>query len=245
MTPQPGSWAIARHRLRLDTAAVVVLWIPFTLVVAAIYVLVGLYGNLSTSVWEQATQAPRWFAGGLGVYLTAVYLPLYITHGQTRRQFATQMPAFVVVLAALLAALITIGFAVERVVYDLGGWLQALERAHLFDGVDQYPVVLLEFWLVFMVWIAAGALVGAAFYRRPGLGLLLVPVVLAIVAAAELAVGTAFFGPFPEPLLTAAGVGLEARPIPVAVITCFTLAVVTAGLTWLVIRDLPIRSQAA
>ena len=245
MTPHSRSWAIARHRIQMDTAAVIVLWVPFLLVAVAISAAVGIYGTLSTSVWEQATQIPRWFAGGIGVYLTAVYLPLYIAHGLTRRQFATQVPVIVAVLSTVLAALITVGFAIERAVYALGGWPQALSRSHLFDTPDQYAVIGLEFWLVFAVWIVAGMLVGAGFYRRPVLGFVLIPVVLAVVAFAETTVGTGIFGPLPEPLLTAIGLDAAAPSLFAAIVSCLGVIVVAAGLTWLVVRDLPIRSQTA
>src|SRR5690625_4632811 len=99
-------WAIARNRLREDIGAALVLWAAFTVLVFLIITIVNLFGaNITMSGWEIGSQVSRWFVGGIGVYYTSVYLPLFVTHGWTRREAAVQalvpVGAFVLVVSVL------------------------------------------------------------------------------------------------------------------------------------------------
>src|SRR5690606_21013086 len=86
------------------------IWIGFTLLVLAIILGIAYFADVNASVWDPAaTQAPRWFALFIGVYLANTILPLHITHGQTRREFSIQATVFIILFAAALATLITIG----------------------------------------------------------------------------------------------------------------------------------------
>jgi hypothetical protein len=243
----PRTWPIARHRLATDIAGAAFLWVFFALGVAVLCGVVSLITTVRISAWEQAAQIPRWFAGGMGVYMTWFYLPLYIAHGYTRREFAVQIPVVIAAFATTLAALMTVGYLIETFAYRMAGWTQALTRTHLFAAPDQVPLVFSEFWLVFLVWTLAGLLVGAGFYRNGGLGLLTIPIGLTMLGVVEYAVGDGI-GPMPfgflrgllRPLSTIDPGSL----LTVALLTAAVLAVGTA-LTWAIIRDLPVRSKAA
>jgi hypothetical protein len=243
MSRQRDRWVITRQRIRTDVAATFWLWLPFLVLVAAFTILFDrLVTDVTASAWEMASHVPRWFAAGMGVYLSAVYLPLYIAHGQTRRQFAVQAPVFVLVFVIVLALLMTSGYAIERAIYDIAGWPQVLRGTHLFQRPDQYPLVFTEFVLSFVVWTVSGALVGAAFYRNSGLGFLLFPVGLSMAAGIQMVIG---FTGVEEGFHALLRIRLEPKPLPMALITAAGCSALGIVLAWAIIRDLPIRSKAA
>ena len=242
---RPRTWILARHRLRVDIPATVFLWAVFAVGVAVLCGVVALFTSIRISAWEQAAQIPRWFAAGSGVYLTYYHLPLYVAHGYTRREYTTQVPVVVAAFAAVLAALMTLGYLIETFVYGVAGWTQALTRAHLFDVPDQVPIVFAEFLLAFLVWTVIGALVGAGFYRNGGLGLLLIPVGLLLLGVTEYALGDGF-GPMPFGFLRSLLrplAGIDPGSLAGAATISLGVLVGTAAMTWAVVRDIPVRTK--
>lgn len=236
-------WRLARHRLRADAAATTWLW-AIVLVATHLIVLVvfAVRGSIEVSGWEVASQLARWYAGGLGVYLAAVYLPLYVAHGYTRREIARQLPVAAVGTVLLLAVLMTVGYAVERAVYAVAGWPQVLGQEHLFDSVTAYPVVTAEFLVLFLVWTAAGAMVGAAIYRQPGAGIVAIPAGVVVVAAVEAVANPVVFD-VAGMLGRLVGVDVAPTTIGMAVLVAAACLAVTLPVTWLVVRDVPMRPQ--
>lgn len=245
--------AVARYLLVTDLRGLVNIWLFYVIVVALIGVAIATLGTgtIPSSVWEKSTQPPRWFAAIWGVYQTAVYLPLFIAHGYTRREFAGQVLRVAPVYGVALATLITVGFALEWPVYGLLGWPHVLDETHLlFETPTQLPLILVHYALVFCSWIAVGAAVGAAFYRYRQRALLAVPAALAALVLIESALGSGSAWLW---LLGAIGIPppgrlpqADAEPtlaIPTAIAAY--VPVVAAGLwaTWLLIRDLPMRTK--
>lgn len=241
MNTQSDRWVLARHRLRDDAAVVAVLWTGFLVFALTVVFLVAAVRTIEVSGWEIMSQLPQWFAGGMGVYATAVYLPLYVTHGYTRREVFRQLLPVHAAMAVLLSALMALGFAIERVVYGLAGWPQALGQEHLYRRADDYGWMFGEFLVVFSVWMVAGALGGAAFYRRPLGGVLVVPVLAVMIGVAEGLTNPGFL-PGVSGALGLGGVGDATTAL-----AAFTVCAVCVGaglmLTWLLARDLPLRPQ--
>lgn len=240
-----SNWTIARHRMSEDIPGTLVLWVPFALVVGAIILGISNFGTVNTSIWEKASQVPRWYAGAIGVHMTALYLPAYIAHGATRKEFFRQAPVAVLAFCAVLAALMTLGFAIEAFVYRAAGWPQTLSSPHLFDSVSQYPMVFAEFGLAFTVWAAGGLLLGAAFYRNPGLGFLMIPVAITALLYLEAALGSDGTVNALPPLLAFLDLAPDTVSLPRALGVAAGCSTVVGLLTWLIIRSMPIRSQAA
>jgi hypothetical protein len=147
----------------------------------------------------------------------------------------------VLLFAPFLAALIVTGFLLEKGVYALVGWPQALTGSHLFTQPAQVHLVFIEHLVEFAVWIAAGAFMGAAFYRWRSGGLYSLPIGVGLLVLARSAGGDTLRLP-----LIRSELGLDLSPSPTV-----TLAVglgaflVGLALTWLVIRDVPLRNQLA
>ncbi|MBG0832420.1 hypothetical protein HS041_32460 [Planomonospora sp. ID67723] len=214
-------------------------WVAFYVVVTLITVGIAVYGTLTKSVWEGATQLPRWFALFVGVALIRDFLPLYIAHGQTRRQFGAQAAVTVALYAPFLSALLVLGYLLEALLYHLAGWPQELSSAHLFGSPTQVPLVFAEYLVEFLAWIVAGAFMAAAFYRWRGGGLLSLPIGVGLIFLGEAAVGAEFRLPFVR-------LGLDAGSAPGVPVTlaaglgCFLLGL---AMTWSIIRDVPLRNR--
>jgi len=230
------------HRLLLANGVfALLLWAGFWLLVTAVTVVLGLTGRLTQSAWEVASQLPRWYALFVGVALVREFLPMYLAHGQTRRRFAVDGAITVTLFAPFLAALLTVSYLLESVLYGLAGWPQALTRPHLFTEPTQVPLVFAEYLLEFAAWIPAGAFMGAAFYRFRGNGLLSVPVGVALIITSYATMGVQPWVPLlldrlsfdpPDTLLTPVLGGLG-------------VFLVGLLLTWSIIRDVPLRNHAA
>jgi hypothetical protein len=227
---------IFRHLWR--ASGLVPLWAGFVVVIAALTLVVSISVDVDKSAWEMASQLPPWFMFALGVYATTVYLPVYITHGHTRKEFLSQAAVWVLLLSAGGAALMTLTFGIERLVYDAAGWTQGFDddfRA-LYTAPDDYGWIFLAFWLNFLSYTTIGALMGAAFYGQAWKGMagvLMVPVALALTGAAGL-VTNGSLAWLPELLNIESANGVA---ITVSVLACATAATIT----WAFVRDIPVR----
>lgn len=240
------SWTILRHRLRGDVVGLPVIWALFALAVAVVIALVAIFlVDIEISGWEQASQITRWYVGATGVYFTAVYLPLYVTHGITRQEFAAQLPLLVGAFAGTYALLMAAGFGIEAVVYGWLDWPHELVRGHLFETPTQSPIVFLEFLLVGAVWTVGGTIMGAAFYRNGFIGTLLIPVALAMVGLAEAVTGPGYLGPIGGVVDALSWLAGLSGSIIRAILVCAALVAGGLGITWTLIRDLPVRTPTS
>ncbi len=233
---------ILRHRLRREVVDTPMIFGVVFALTMAITLLVSMFTPVSISAWDLATQFVRWYAAGLGVYVTAVYLPIYITHGYTRRAFLQQLPIFVAAATALAAVLVALGYAVEHVVYRVAGWDQQLTSDHLFTVPTEFGLVALSFGLVILVYVVGGALAGAAFYRNFLVGFALIPPLFGAAALTEVfRGGVPVPGSFPSWVIGS----IESAPVVATGVLAAGLVVVMGVLLWWLVRDLPIRSKPA
>lgn len=238
-------WTILRRHLSSDVLSLPVLWALYVLAVAVMVGAVAVFraDGIETSGIELTVQVTRWFLVVMGIYQTAVYLPLYIAHGLTRREFAMQLPFAILAMVAMYAALMAAAFAIEALAYRAFDWPQALMDDHLFATPMQYPLVFTEFFVTGMVWMVAGAMLGAAFYRNGLLGVVLVPVGLLMALTVEGTAGTPTFGAIPGNLASVPG--LPSPGLAAALGTAGVLFIAGMGITWLIIRNLPIRAKSS
>ena len=242
------TWPHAIVRFPIDGFLffIAMLWVPYFILVVGITIAINVFGTVTSSVWDPATQIIRWFAFGIGAWMVYVYLPVYIAHGATRRNYATKALGFTIAFSVTLAALTTIGFVLERVLYGIGNWPQDLSSGGLFSSPTDLPVIFVAFLMAFGLWTVTGTLLGAAFYRFGGRGLIAVVPGLLLIGIADLAVdsGVPLFG-F---VLRAAEVllgGLAGAPAPATAALCFAAYLLGAATTWSVLRDVPVRSDGA
>jgi hypothetical protein len=217
------------------------LWLGLFAFIVAVTFAVDRWGDVETSAWAQASQPIRWGVLFLGVWVVQNYLAAYIAHGVTRRSFAQRTAVFSLSLAALVAALSTLGFVVEGWIYDRRGWDQAISDGHLFADADHLPTIFGTYFLVFLLWCAVGVLNAVAFYRHDGgWGLVTVPVSALVVTVSEASLD----GTYPGFVVEVAGF-LEDIATPVAVALSAAGIAVVAGLTWALLRDIPVRPRSS
>lgn len=243
--------AIGRATLLEEARFLIPLWASYVVAVAVLGAILAAFGVVAGSIWERAIQVPRVFLLVWGIYQTALYLPLVIAHGHTRREFALQrvllVPAYTLLFAILMAA----GFVIEHVVYGAVGWPHELASDKvLFDAPLQVPWIVLHYFLTLAAWVTAGGLLGAAFYRSGWLGVLSIPLASSMVASVENLLDNERTFPafltivdFSMPLRNL-DVGPLASAMTGAAVYVSLLAAVLV-LMWALMRDLPVRASNA
>jgi hypothetical protein len=230
-------WAIARLLFATHLPFLALCWAGFAAAVVALTFALALRVDLDQSVWDPAVSVARWFALGYGVYFVNRLLPVYVAHGRTRREFATNVAVFLVAASAMVAALLALGLALEGVLYRALGWPHQVDAERLYDAAGPYPLVFISYWALMLTWAAMGLLLGAGFNRSSGSALVAIALALAMLVVTGYAIG--FDGlPFLGSVVDLARVSLAG-----------TLALCLAGLlpgvavTWALVRDIPIRNR--
>lgn len=230
------------RRLAGDLLALTALcWAGFVIVVGGIEIAVTIWGSFEQSLWAELAQIPSWFIAFIGGYITYTLLPMYVANGRTRREFAFRAALFLPVYALFSAVLMTSGFLLERVLYSYNDWPQEIRSQHLYTSATEYGLIFTEFLMVYLVWGATGSLVGAAWYRSTGVGvgaLFLAAVPLGVTSVAM----TAELGPFDWVL---DGIRSEQGELPlaVAVPACLAMFAGVLAVTWLAVRDIPLKAK--
>ncbi len=235
------------RRLKLTSPLTDILWLTlltwagFMVVIVGIAIGIGRFGEVTSSVLEPAAQVAGWFAIFMGGYLNHDVLELHITHGMTRLEFAQLAGVFVVVFAAFVAFLMTVGFLLERMLYRVADWPHRIENDHLYSSGVQVHAVFAEFWLMSLIWTSAGAIVGSAVYRHGNDGWLAIPLALIPISASGIVMGDGW-GPI-EALSERFG-SSSVHPA-VAILVCLAASAVALALAWSFVRDIPIRQKPA
>lgn len=211
-------------------------WVAVLLLVLGI----SLVKDIGVSGWDMASaQVARWFMFGLGLHLARKLLQVAVVHGRTRREYVAQASAFTVVLTAVAAACVALGYVLESLVYRAAGWRQGLEQPH-FDSATDVPAVFLAYWGMFGVWTAVGMLVVSGFDRLQTGGVLTLLLGVALILPAVVTVGRSGSLPFFRDLdLTATA------SFPLALALCAGSWALSLLLTWGLLRDVPVKAKAA
>lgn len=231
-----------RQLLQEQVTFALLVWAGLLVAGTVVLFIVASFTDITVSVWDSARQAAQWFAFFIGVYVGWQRMPLHITHGRTRREFMAQLLTFLPLYAAALSAMVVVTFLGEAALYGLTGWDQEIADFRLFDSPFQVHLIFLESWLLLALWASGGALVGSAWYRSSGLGGLAAGLAIVLAGASGIAT-SGDWGPFGFVYERISGMD-TVEPVHMVLIHlgCIALAV---GLTWLVVRDVPIRSREA
>jgi hypothetical protein len=219
-------WAIARLLFATHLPFLAMVWAVFAAAVLVLIIGIDLLGTVTRSVWDPAVSVVRWFALGYGVYLINRLLPVYVAHGRTRREFLRSVALFVVAAAAVVGGLLTIGFALEAVLYRVMDWPHGVEAERLFHSSGQYPLVLLSYWAMLVIRTTIGLLLGAGFYRSGGNELVAVVLALAMVVVTGYGIG---FNGLP---FVGAVLGVAEVPLAVTLALCLAGLLPGAAATW-------------
>lgn len=219
----------------------------FVVVVGAGFLLVGLVigaagafdGPGASSVWENSAYATRYYPLALGTMLTPVYLAVAVAHGVTRRSFGLGAAGVVLVIAALMAAFEGVGYVVEYALYELGGLTQEFKVPHLFDTGTELWITVPEVWITVSGNVAAGWLIGSAYYKWGSLGPTLA---LPLLAVPALAVEALMSVGWPGALMIDVW-NIERAPLGVAMPASLAIIALTLWGTQILVRGLPVRPK--
>jgi hypothetical protein len=150
-----------------------------------------------------------------------------------------QAALFVVAASIAVGAVLTAMYALEGAVFDRLGWVHEVSDEvsddRLYAGAERLGPGAAHYSALLAVWAMVGSFLSAAFHRTGGWRLLVALPAIALVVLAGSAVGVSGL-PFAGRLLDA---GTGSLPGALAGVTAAVLA--GAGLTWAVVRDLPVR----
>ena len=231
-------WPIGHLLLTTHLPFLLLCWAALVALAGLVLAGVAIFGTVRISTMDVGGQILRWLALGYGAHLTFTALPIYLVHGQTRREFLLQTPVYQFVATGVLAGFTTIAYAGESLLYRANRWPQALADDRIYNATTEYPLVFLSYWGMLLVWTLTGLFIGAGFYRLQAGGVLVLPVALVLLVASGL--GNGFLSlPFLE-----LGFGLRDLAIPAAVTLSAGCALVAWGLAWAMARDMPLRTRA-
>lgn len=218
-------------------------------IIAIVFALIGvgmaLGGNfdddVARSAWENSAYATRYFPLALGIMLTPTFLPAYVAHGVTRRSFAVGAAAAVLLIAAVMAVLEAAGYLIEDGVYRLAGADQEFTTPHLFDSGAQAWVVVPEVWIVVAANVAAGWLIGSAYYRWSWFGpTLALPLLLAPMLVVEALMSVGWAGTVMIDIL-----GVDRGPLWLVIPASLAVLAVNLLLAYALIRRVAVRPRQA
>lgn len=212
-------------------------WAIVVLIVVVVPHVIDRLGTVDFSMFGSTSAGPRWFLFVLAIILVATGIGPHVAQGQTRRTFVIQTVAGFVVVGLLFALVAVAVYAGERWLYELRGWPLQPEGGHLFTATDQWWLVLAEGALLTPLFALAGVVVGATYYRWRGwIGTLLLPVTVGLPYLASDVV----HGDWLPGVL-----GVDPPSLGVAALVVVLVAAGLVGLTFVALRDAPVRPVAA
>jgi hypothetical protein len=231
-------WPIGHLLLTTHLPFLLLCWAALVALAGLVLAAVAIFGTVRISTIDVGGQILRWFALGYGGHLAFTALPIYLAHGQTRREFLLQAPVYQFVATGVVAGCTTLAYAGESLLYRANGWSQALSDDRVYSAATEHPLIFFSYWGMLLVWMLTGLFIGAGFYRLQAGGVLVLPIALALLVASGL--GNGFMNlPFID-----LDFGVRDLGIPAAVALSAGCALAAWGLAWAVARDMPLRTRA-
>lgn len=200
-------------------------WGVMILVYLGIAVGIALWGSTDISLWETSTNSTKGTMSAMGIMSIPVFLPVLIAAGITRRSFVVAVSTAIGSLAIGSSILLTLGYVIERPIYEAYGIPETLKTNHLFTDASQLHLIFTESLLLQSAYAVSGVLIALCFYRFgpiPGL-LLILPCAVPAAATEAIITGGTWLGPAAG---TAFGAGwplLLRIAVPVALIVAAAL----------------------
>lgn len=131
------------------------------------------WGTMDQSLWLQGAAGwQRWPLAAAGFTVVAVFLPMFVTNGSTRRRLGQSAMAAMSVMVVIATAVITLGFVLERLVYDRQDWTQAVSDDSTRTIADiGLATVAIGFLLALTACFLGGWMLAVGLYRYGWLGL--------------------------------------------------------------------------
>lgn len=206
------------------------IWLgPLLGLVAVAYIVivacVSIWGETDTSLWVSVAAGwQRWPIAVCGFLIISTFSRMFVVNGVTRRRLGDAATVTLVLFSLLSGTYITVGFVIERLVFDANGWPQMNDERNLTYGAIGYATVLLTYTAVAAAYFVTGWLIAILFNREADIVVAVLGIPLALVPAAVC-----------EFLLTPIGGGGQIQALgdlmtmPMWISTPITLAVIAAA----------------
>lgn len=150
-----------------------------------VVVCVSIWGEIDTSLWVSiAAGWQRWPIGVCGFLMIATFARMFVVNGVTRRRLGDAATVSLVLFSLLSGVYITVGFVIERFVYDANDWPHMNDERNLTYGAIGYGTVLLTYTAAAAAHFVSGWLLGVLFNRDRDIVVAVLCVPLALVPAA-------------------------------------------------------------
>lgn len=145
-------------------------WVIFI----CMYVIIEIINNASAlagndidakAIWEGASTSPRIFLLVIGIMLTPLSIAGFVANGVTRKYFIWGASGLIAVYSAISALIMTLGYPIEKWIYDRYDWVVTYKNPHLFIDASQPWWMFLEYFFNFIAYFGSGWLIGSCFYR--------------------------------------------------------------------------------
>ncbi|RRS00809.1 hypothetical protein [Glycomyces terrestris] len=222
-------------------------WIAAALVLAfALPFAVAQWNDITISAWYYAANAGKWFTAFVSGGFLFVLVPNMIATGLTRRELAVSMGLFGVLWSLALGAIACAGLLAERASYAAMGWSHGIDANDAIAPIGSAAETAAfgaHYPLLYLVYFAAGALVGAASYRWESAGwLLLVPVLPVVFSLDNALYDTKPVGPGWAGFLGGL-IGDWGRGLIIALLLATAAALAAAA--YRILIDIPLRAKKA
>lgn len=157
------------------------------------------YRDIDLSTWYYTANIAKWFTAFVAGGFLFALVPCMIAAGMTRRELSVAIGVFGLLWSAAVGALVFAGILVERAYYDALGWSHGIDAEGAINPIgtwDETAAFAAVYPLMYLVYFAAGAVIGAAAYRWENAGwLILVPILPVVFSLDNAAYDTEPFGP--------------------------------------------------
>lgn len=157
------------------------------------------YNDIDLSTWFYTANVAKWFTAFVGGGFVFTLVPNMIAAGMTRRELAVSMGVFGALWSVALGALVFAGLLVERAYYDAMDWSQGIDANGVVTAIGSWgdtAAFAAVYPLMYLVYFAAGTVIGAASYRWESTGwLLLIPILPVVFSLDNALYNTEPFGP--------------------------------------------------
>lgn len=146
----------------------------YWLIYICTYVIIGILVNSpavfgdavdAQGMWEGSSNSPKIFLMVIGILMTPMSLAGFVSNGVTRKHFICGAGILSVVLSAISAVIMTIGYPIEQWIYERLDWPHELNNPHLFTDTTQVWAIFAEYFFLFAAYFGTGWLIGGLFYR--------------------------------------------------------------------------------
>jgi hypothetical protein len=204
------------------------------------------YNDIDLSTWYYTGNVAKWFTAFVGGGFVHALVPSMIAAGVTRRELSIGIGVMGLLWSALLGVFVIAGLLIERAYYDAMGWSQGIDANGTVAAIGTWgetAAFAAVYPLMYLVYFAAGAVIGAAAYRWEGTGWLLLFPILPVVFSLDNAVyDTEPFGPAWAGVF---GRFMEDWGRGVVLAVALVVAVVLAVAARRLLIDIPLQSKKA